>query len=192
MSLASCVLGATNKENTPHNIKNVTQSSLHQNLAIIPQETVLFQRSIKENIAYGIKATDRKIKQAAQTACADGFIKKLPEGYNSMVGERGCKLSGGERQRIAIARAILKNAPILILDEATSALDSQAEKYIQKDMKNLMKNKTVIVIAHRLSTLKEMDRIIVLDKGKIAEQGIIKDLLAASGKFQHLWQIQNK
>lgn len=181
--MASCVLGATNKENTPHNIKNVTQSSLHQNLAIIPQETVLFQRSIKENIAYGIKATDRKIKQAAQTACADGFIKKLPEGYNSMVGERGCKLSGGERQRIAIARAILKNAPILILDEATSALDSQAEKYIQKGMKNLMKNKTVIVIAHRLSTLKEMDRIIVLDKGKIAEQGIIKDLLAASGKF---------
>lgn len=113
-------------------------------------------------------------------------------GYQTKVGEKGVKLSGGQRQRVAIARAILKNSPILILDEATSALDSQAEKYIQKGMKNLMKNKTVIAIAHRLSTLKEMDCIIVLDKGKIAEQGIIKDLLATSGEFQHLWQIQNK
>lgn len=112
-------------------------------------------------------------------------------GSQTKVGEKGVKLSGGQRQRVAIARAILKNSPILILDEATSALDSQAEKYIQKGMKNLMKNKTVIAIAHRLSTLKEMDRIIVLDKGKIAEQGTIKDLLAASGEFQHLWQIQN-
>lgn len=193
MSLASCVLGATNKENTPHNIKNVTQSSLHQNLAIIPQDTSLFHRTVSQNVSYGrLHAKQSDIEKAAQRAYADDFIKQLPKGYQTKVGEKGVKLSGGQRQRVAIARAILKNSPILILDEATSALDSQAEKYIQKGMKNLMKNKTVIVIAHRLSTLKEMGRIIVLDKGKIAEQGIIKDLLAASGKFQHLWQIQNK
>ncbi|MBP5698131.1 MAG: ATP-binding cassette domain-containing protein, partial [Alphaproteobacteria bacterium] len=108
------------------------------------------------------------------------------------VGEKGVKLSGGQRQRVAIARAILKNAPILILDEATSALDSETEKYIQQAMQNLMKNKTVIAIAHRLSTLKEMDRIIVLDKGKIIEQGKIDDLLKLDGTFQHLWEIQNK
>ena len=108
------------------------------------------------------------------------------------MGEKGVKLSGGQRQRIAIARAILKNSPILVLDEATSALDSEAEKYIQKAMKNLMKKKTVIAIAHRLSTLKEMDRIIVLDKGKIVEEGRIDDLLTAGGVFQHLWEIQEK
>ncbi len=174
-------------------IKNVTQSSLHQNLAVIPQDTSLFHRTVSQNVSYGrLHAKQSDIEKAAQRAYADNFIKQLPKGYQTKVGEKGVKLSGGQRQRVAIARAILKNSPILILDEATSALDSQAEKYIQKGMKNLMKNKTVIAIAHRLSTLKEMDRIIVLDKGKIAEQGTIKDLLAASGKFQHLWQIQNK
>ena len=173
-------------------IKNVTQSSLHQNLAIIPQDTSLFHRTVSQNVSYGrLHAKQSDIEKAAQRAYADNFIKQLPKGYQTKVGEKGVKLSGGQRQRVAIARAILKNSPILILDEATSALDSQAEKYIQKGMKNLMKNKTVIAIAHRLSTLKEMDRIIVLDKGKIAEQGTIKDLLASSGKFQHFWQIQN-
>ena len=172
-------------------IKNVTQSSLHRNLAIIPQETVLFQRSIKENIAYGIKATDRKIKQAAQTACADEFIKKLPEGYNSMVGERGCKLSGGERQRIAIARAVLRNSPILILDEATSSLDSQSESEVAAAINNLLGAQTVIAIAHRLSTLKKMDRIIYIEQGKIMETGTFNELAAMkNGKFAKLWQMQ--
>ncbi|MBR1600099.1 MAG: ATP-binding cassette domain-containing protein, partial [Alphaproteobacteria bacterium] len=121
---------------------------------------------------------------------ADDFIKELPKGYQTKVGEKGVKLSGGQRQRVAIARAILKNSPILLLDEATSALDSESENYIQKAMKKLMKDKTVIAIAHRLSTLKEMDRIIVLDKGKIIEQGKIEDLLKSGGQFQHLWEIQ--
>ena len=172
-------------------IKNVTQSSLHRNLAVIPQETVLFQRSIKENIAYGIKATDRKIKQAAQTACADGFIKKLPEGYNSMVGERGCKLSGGERQRIAIARAVLRNSPILILDEATSSLDNQSESEVAAAINNLLGMQTVIAIAHRLSTLKKMDRIIYIEQGKIIETGTFDELAAMkNGKFAKLWKMQ--
>ncbi|MBR1600860.1 MAG: ATP-binding cassette domain-containing protein, partial [Alphaproteobacteria bacterium] len=123
---------------------------------------------------------------------ADDFIKELPKGYQTKVGEKGVKLSGGQRQRVAIARAILKNSPILLLDEATSALDSESDNYIQKAMKKLMKDKTVIAIAHRLSTLKEMDRIIVLDKGKIIEQGKIEDLLKSGGQFQRLWEIQNK
>ena len=121
---------------------------------------------------------------------ADDFIKELPKGYQTKVGEKGVKLSVGQRQRVAIARAILKNSSILILDEATSALDSESENYIQKAMKKLMKNKTVIAIAHRLSTLKEMDRIIVLEKGKIIEQGKIEDLLKSGGQFQRLWEIQ--
>ena len=160
-------------------------------MAVIPQETVLFQRSIKENIAYGIKAADRKIKQAAQTACADGFIKKLPEGYNSMVGERGCKLSGGERQRIAIARAVLRNSPILILDEATSSLDNQSESEVAAAINNLLGMQTVIAIAHRLSTLKKMDRIIYIEQGKIIETGTFDELAAMkNGKFAKLWKMQ--
>lgn len=175
------------------NVAKVTQKSLHDAIAIIPQDTSLFHRTIKQNIAYGKpNATQKEITSVAKKAYADSFINELSKGYQTKVGEKGVKLSGGERQRVAIARAILKNSPILILDEATSALDSEAEKYIQKAMKNLMKNKTVIAIAHRLSTLKEMDRIIVLDKGKIIEQGKIEDLLKSGGKFQHLWEISNK
>ncbi len=174
-------------------IAKIKQKSLHEAIAVIPQDTSLFHRSISQNIAYGkLSASAKEIKNAAKKAYADEFIKKLPKGYQTKVGEKGVKLSGGERQRIAIARAILRNSPILILDEATSALDSKTEVYIQKAMKNLMKNKTVIAIAHRLSTLKEMDRIIVLDKGKIIEQGKIEDLLKSGGEFQHLWEIQNK
>ena len=153
----------------------------------------LFHRTISQNIAYGdLHAKQSEIEKAAQQAYADDFIKEFAKGYHTQVGEKGVILSGGERQRVAIARAILKDSPILILDEATSALDSEAEKYIQKAMKNLMKNKTVIAIAHRLSTLKEMDRIIVLDKGKIVEQGKMSELLVSGGVFQHLWEIQNK
>jgi len=174
-------------------IAKIKQKSLREAIAVIPQDTSLFHRSISQNIAYGkIYASAKEIKSAAKKAYADEFIKEFAKGYQTKVGEKGVKLSGGERQRIAIARAILRNSPILILDEATSALDSKTEVYIQKAIKNLMKNKTVIAIAHRLSTLKEMDRIIVLDKGKIVEQGKIEDLLKANGEFQRLWEIQNK
>lgn len=169
------------------NIAKVKQNSLHDEIALIPQDTSLFHRTIGQNIAYGnLRATQAEIENAAKLAYADEFILDLPKGYQTKVGEKGVKLSGGQRQRIAIARAILKNSPILILDEATSALDSEAEKYIQKAMKNLMKKKTVIAIAHRLSTLKEMDRIIVLDKGKIVQEGKIEELLSVDGKFKDL------
>ena len=172
-------------------IKKVTQTSLHQNLAIIPQETVLFHRSLKDNIAYGVKVSDKKIKQAAKIACADDFIRATPEGYDSMVGDRGCKLSGGERQRIAIARAVLRNRPILILDEATSSLDSESESIVAQAIDNLMGKQTVIAIAHRLSTLKNMDRIIYLEQGKVAESGTFEELAnKKNGKFAKLWQLQ--
>jgi len=172
-------------------IKNVTQQSLHRNLAIIPQETVLFHRSLKENIGYGIKTTDRKIKLAAKTACADEFIRALPNGYDSMVGDRGCKLSGGERQRIAIARAVLRNSPILILDEATSSLDSESENIVAEAINNLLGNQTVIAIAHRLSTLRKMDRIIYIEHGKITETGTFNELKKKKdGKFAKLWKLQ--
>ena len=175
------------------NIAMVKQGSLHDAIALIPQDTALFHRTVEQNITYGnLHARESEVEDAAKKAYADEFIKGLPKGYHTQVGEKGVKLSGGQRQRIAIARAILKNSPILILDEATSALDSEAEAYIQKAMKNLMKNKTVIAIAHRLSTLKEMDRIIVLDRGKIVEDGIMEELLVRGGEFQHLWDIQNK
>ncbi|MEE6206966.1 MAG: ABC transporter ATP-binding protein [Alphaproteobacteria bacterium] len=174
-------------------IRKVRQTDLHDAIALIPQDTSLFHRSILQNINYGNpKAKPLDILRAAKQAYAEQFIKKLPQNLQAKVGEKGVKLSGGERQRIAIARAILKNSPILILDEATSALDSDAEKYIQKAMKNLMKGKTVIAIAHRLSTLKEMDRIIVLDNGKIVEQGKITELLKTDGPFRRLWEMQNQ
>ncbi|MBN9542199.1 MAG: ABC transporter ATP-binding protein, partial [Alphaproteobacteria bacterium] len=149
-------------------IREVTQESLRKNIAMIPQDPSLFNRTLMENIRYGrADASDREVMEAAKQAHAHEFIEKLPDGYNSLVGERGVKLSGGQRQRIAIARAILKNAPILILDEATSQLDSLTENVIQESMWELMQNKTTIVIAHRLSTLLHMDRILVFDKGKI-------------------------
>lgn len=186
-------------ENTPpkmlfingHDITELSQESLHKHIAFIPQDTSLFHRTIAENMAYGtFNATKKQIEDAAKMAYLADFINDLPQKYDTLVGDKGIKLSGGQRQRVAIARAILKNSPILILDEATSALDSESENYIQKAMKKLMKGKTVIAIAHRLSTLKEMDIIIVLDKGKIIEQGKIEDLLKSGGQFQHLWEIQ--
>jgi ATP-binding cassette subfamily B protein len=173
------------------NIAHVTQESLRKNIAIIPQDPVLFHRSIMENIRYArLDATDEEVIEAAKQAHAHEFIIKMANGYDAMVGERGVKLSGGQRQRIAIARAILKNAPILILDEATSALDSVTENYIQESLTHLMQNKTVIVIAHRLSTLLNMDRIIVFDKGKIVEDGTQEQLLNNRGIFCHLWDAQ--
>lgn len=173
-------------------IKKVRQESLRAQIAVIPQETAMFNRTIMENIRYGkVDATDEEVIKAAKLAYADEFIKKLPKGYESKVGERGVMLSGGERQRIAIARAILKDAPILILDEATSALDSESEKYIQKSLKKLMKGKTVIAIAHRLSTLTEMDRLVVMQDGKIMEEGAHDQLLAKRGAYYEFYKIQS-
>ena len=149
-------------------IAEVTQASLREQIAYVPQEPLLFHRSVRENIAYGRPdATDAEIEKAAKKAGAYDFIVNLQDGFDTLVGERGVKLSGGQLQRIAIARAILKNAPILILDEATSALDSESEALIQKSLETLMKNRTSIVIAHRLSTIAKLDRIIVLENGRI-------------------------
>lgn len=175
------------------NIKDLTFRSHHKNIAVISQDTALFNRSIWENLRItNSQASEEQIRQAAQLAQIDKTIMNLPHGYNSIVGERGTMLSGGERQRIAIARAILQNAPILILDEATSALDSEAEIMIEKALQNIIKDKTVIAIAHRLSTLRSMDRIIVLENGKIIEEGSIDELLKnKSGTFYKLYQLQN-
>ncbi len=176
-----------------HNIQQMTQDSLHQNIAVIPQDTSLFHRSLYENIAYGRPyATKKEILSASKQAYAHEFIIKAEKGYDTLVGDRGIKLSGGQRQRIAIARAILKKAPILILDEATSALDSESEQHIQKSLKQLMRGKTVIAIAHRLSTLKEMDRIIVMSKGRIIEDGRPAQLLKKKGKYAKLWALQTQ
>lgn len=173
-------------------ISLVTQDSLRDAIAYVPQDPYLFHRSLRENIAYGKPdATDKEILSAAKQAYALEFIDKLPSGLDTIVGERGVKLSGGQRQRIAIARAILKNAPILLLDEATSALDSESEIYIQKALEELMKNRTSIVIAHRLSTIAKLDRIIVLDKGKINEDGSHTDLVARKGVYAKLWKHQS-
>ena len=152
---------------------------------------MLFHRSIRENIAYGNpNATDEEIIEVAKKAQAHEFISALSQGYDTLVGERGVKLSGGQKQRVAIARAMLKNAPILVLDEATSALDSESEVAIQKALHELMEGKTVIAIAHRLSTLREMDRIIVLDQGKIVEDGTHDALTKNGGMYSRLWEHQ--
>lgn len=174
-------------------IKEITQQSLRQNIAYVPQETSLFHRSIAENIAYGRPdATQEEIERAAKLANADEFIQELPEKYQTLVGERGVKLSGGQRQRIAIARAILKDAPVLVLDEATSALDSESEALIQSALTRLMKGRTSIVIAHRLSTVASLDRIVVLKNGKIVEQGRHHELLEKPrGVYHQLWDRQS-
>ena len=176
------------------NINTVTQDSLRENIAVIPQDTMLFHRTLMENIRYGNpNATEAQVIAACKKAHIHDFIMGLPEKYNAYVGERGIKLSGGQRQRIAIARAILKHAPILILDEATSALDSQTEKYIQEGLSFFLKDKknTVIAIAHRLSTLKHMDRIIVLDKGKVVEEGTHDELIRnKKSLYSRLWKLQ--
>ncbi len=174
-------------------IKEITQKTLRENIAYVPQETSLFHRTIAENIAYGRpEATMEEIVWAAKQANADEFIRDLPEGYETLVGERGIKLSGGQRQRIAIARAILKDAPILVLDEATSALDSESEALIQSALERLMKGRTSVVIAHRLSTVAGLDRIVVMADGKIVEQGKHSVLLEnPEGVYHHLWDRQS-
>jgi len=173
------------------NITTITQDSLRNQIAMIPQDPTLFHRTLMENIRYGrLDATDEEVQAASKLAHCHEFIEKLPEKYDSLVGERGIKLSGGQRQRIAIARAILKNAPVLILDEATSSLDSITEKYIQDSLQQLMQGRTTIVIAHRLSTLADMDRILVFHKGKIIEDGTKEELLKTDGHFAKLWNMQ--
>jgi ATP-binding cassette, subfamily B, bacterial len=174
-------------------IRDVSQQSLRKHIAYVPQEPLLFHRSIKENIAYGKpKANNQTIQKAGKAAYVDDFIHEMYAGYDTLVGEKGVKLSGGQRQRVAIARAILKDAPILLLDEATSALDSQSEQYIQKALWHLMKNRTAIVIAHRLSTIQRMDRIIVMDHGKIVDIGSHNKLLRnEKGIYAQLWAHQS-
>lgn len=173
-------------------IAQVKLESLWENISLVPQDPILFHRSLSENIAYSKpNATQAEIEEAAKQAHAHEFITKFSEGYNTFVGERGVKLSGGERQRVAIARAILRNAPILILDEATSSLDSESEKLIQQALDNLMKNKTVIIVAHRLSTIMKSDRILVIDEGGIEEEGTHAELLQkGTGIYKNLWSIQ--
>ncbi|MCX6790390.1 MAG: ABC transporter ATP-binding protein [Candidatus Kaiserbacteria bacterium] len=173
-------------------ISGVTQESLRESIAFVPQDPALFHRSLMENIRYGRRdATDKEVIEAAKQAHCHEFISNYTEGFQTMVGERGVKLSGGERQRVAIARAILKNAPILVLDEATSSLDSESERLIQDALLRLMKGKTVIAIAHRLSTVMNMDRLVVIEKGRVVLSGTHDELLAhKSNLYKKLWEIQ--
>lgn len=172
-------------------ISRCTQQSLRRQIAYVPQEALLFHRSIRENIAYGRPdATEEQIREAARQANALEFIERLPQGMDTMVGERGVKLSGGQRQRIAIARAILTDAPILVLDEATSALDSESEALVQQALERLMHGRTSIVVAHRLSTVASLDRIVVLSNGRIVEDGTHAELSRAGGEYERLWDRQ--
>ena len=172
-------------------IRHVTLDSLRNQVGIVPQETILFNGSVYDNILYGrLDATKEEIEEAAKAANAHDFIMELPDGYNTMLGDRGVNISGGQRQRIAIARAILKDPRILVLDEATSALDTESERVVQEALNRLMVGRTSIIIAHRLSTIKNADRILVLDKGKLAEDGTHEELMAKNGLYAHLYQIQ--
>ena len=172
-------------------IRHVTLDSLRNQVGIVPQETILFNGSVYDNILYGrLDATKEEIEAAAKAANAHDFIMELPEGYNTMLGDRGVNISGGQRQRIAIARAILKDPRILILDEATSALDTESERVVQEALNRLMVGRTSIIIAHRLSTIKNADRILVLDKGKLVEDGTHEELMEKNGLYAHLYQIQ--
>jgi ATP-binding cassette subfamily B protein len=172
-------------------IRTMTQDALHGQISLIPQDPSLFHRNLLENIRYGrLEASDEEVIEAARLAHAHEFISQMKEGYQSLVGERGVKLSGGQRQRIAIARVILKDAPILILDEATSSLDSITEKAIQDTLDEAMKGKTVIVVAHRLSTISHLDRILVFDQGQVVEDGSHQQLLALGGAYYRLWSKQ--
>jgi len=174
------------------NIARITQDDLRRHIAYVPQEPIMFHRTLMENIRYGQQdASDQDVFAASKVANSHEFITKLPQGYGTLVGERGVKLSGGQRQRVAIARAMIKNAPILVLDEATSSLDSESEVLIQDALWKLMEGRTAIVIAHRLSTIQKMDRIVVLEDGKIVEQGSHKKLLAKGGTYAQLWKHQS-
>ena len=173
------------------NVADCTQQSLRRSIAYVPQEALLFHRTIAENISYGRPdATMEQIREAARQANALEFIENLPQGFETITGERGVKLSGGQRQRVAIARALLADCPVLVLDEATSALDSESEALVQDALKTLMRGRTCIVVAHRLSTVASLDRIVVLDNGKVAEDGPHAELIKAGGEYAHLWDRQ--
>ena len=175
------------------NIQDVTQASLRKAIGIVPQDTVLFNDTIGYNIAYGDpSATIEEVQEAARAAQIDSFIKRLPEGYDTQVGERGLKLSGGEKQRVAIARTLLKKPAMLIFDEATSALDSKTERAFQEELLSLAKNRTTLIIAHRLSTIIHADQILVMDRGQIVERGTHEELLAAQGRYAEMWQMQER
>ena len=183
------IFGEISIDKTP--LTHMDPSEFRKNIAIVPQETFIFAASAEENIRYGKPdATEEEITNAAKLALADDFIRTMPNSYKSLIGERGVTLSGGQRQRIAIARAILKNAPILLLDEATNSLDSESENLVQKALETLMKNRTTLIIAHRLSTVRNADKIIVMDNGKIVESGTHNSLHSAGGLYEHLNQIQ--
>jgi len=172
-------------------LREVTLESLRKQIGLVAQDTILFDDTVSRNIAYGLGTVDpQRVIEAARAAYAHEFIQRLPQGYETMIGERGVRLSGGQRQRLAVARAILRNSPILILDEATSSLDSESEMYIQKALSNLLKNRTTFVIAHRLSTIQNASRIVVIDQGRIAETGRHAELLQKGGIYKKLYQLQ--
>jgi subfamily B ATP-binding cassette protein MsbA len=174
-----------------HDLRDVTMASLRAQIGIVTQDTILFNDTVRNNIAYGLPDVDQaSVVEAARAALAHDFILRMPEGYDTIIGERGLRLSGGERQRISIARALLKNAPILILDEATSALDSEAAALVQSALQNLMTGRTVFMIAHRLTTVRRVDRIVVLEGGCITDSGTHDDLLARLGTYRKLYELQ--
>ena len=172
-----------------NDIRDLTIASLRRNIALVSQDITIFDDSVRANIAYGrLDATEEEIYAAARAAAADDFIRALPEGYDTRLGEHGLKLSGGQRQRIAIARAILRDAPILLLDEATSALDNESERAIQQSLGALQQGRTVLVIAHRLSTVQHADQIVVLDRGRVAEQGRHDALMEKDGVYARMYR----
>jgi subfamily B ATP-binding cassette protein MsbA len=174
-----------------NDVRDLTLASLRSQIGIVTQDTVLFNDTVRNNIAYGQPQIPLKeVEAAAHAALAQDFIRTLPAGYDTVIGERGVRLSGGERQRIAIARALLKNAPILILDEATSALDSESEALVQTALHNLMSGRTVFVIAHRLSTVRRADRIVVIENGAIADVGAHEELMTRLGTYRRLYELQ--
>ena len=174
-------------------ITTVKLQNLRERMALVPQEPVLFSASALENIRYGRPgASDEEVRAAARAAYADDFIRALPQGYDTFLGERGVRLSGGQRQRIAIARAMLKNAPLMLLDEATSALDAESERMVQAALESAMRDRTTLVIAHRLATVQQADRIVVIDQGRLVEQGTHAALVQANGLYARLAALQFK